>query len=181
MDIGLIIVTLLLAFITGFYTFNLSRIEVFDKRYKIYESLLRLIEFSKHYEEINIFFKTKSSSDDPMPLYNTFYGNIYDNFNFHIESSRFLFSKDVYKFLMKVKENADNVKDYIWDELHGNQNSKKEKNCNDSIEQLRNNELMNEINKLFNPYLEFEENIIIYVLKKLLSWLKSAFFFTCQK
>lgn len=167
----LVIVTLLLAIITGFYTFNLSRISVFDKRYKIYESLIKLIKVIQEFKEVKLLnFVLDIPKDRKVLLidfYKSFYGDTYNNFVFNIESVRFLFNEELYVFLVTFEKQATNVKDYAYDYLNENfmdnlDRDEKEKKCAEAIKYFLSLNLEHDVVKKLSPYLEFEENIAKY-------------------
>lgn len=175
----LVIATLLLAFITGFYTFNLSRISVFDKRYKVYESLFNLIKTTIMFKG-NLFdpfsFQSDGSELDKYQRYKNSYGDPYDKFIINIESSRFLFNEEIYSFLREYENKFTDANKYIYGRFTDNaflSSSVFEDKFKTSIQYFSSLDL-NALTSKFSPYLEFEENILKYYRNLICKWCCSS-------
>jgi len=182
--LALVVVILLLVI----YTYNLGKISLFDRRHRVYESLLEMRRLIKKYDARVIESGRKmieiALSGDPSPhqsykicsdQYDENFGNIYKKFIFEIESSRFLYDLKIYKFLTEAKEKASIADEYIRREVFQEEgNSGEYKLGFTNLYDYFSNTLTDDyIVSFFDAYLRIEENIckIIYCrIKKICNW-----------
>lgn len=167
MDIWLVIVTLILVFVTGFYTYNLSRIELFDKRYKIYESLIRLLENIDDYNKLINIKKNigdKSSIEFVLDdVKNSPFRRPFEAYKYNLEASRFLYSEEIYKFLDQIETEAKLIDIYFDDYVTNHSgDADKRTSAETAIRNICSNYPKQTIADKFLPYLKYEENILIF-------------------
>jgi hypothetical protein len=159
-----------------FYTFNLGRIEVFDKRYKVYESLCELIRTINKYDDkfldeiIDLLkarvgmMKPEYAFREPVEMFRLNFKNVYDQFIFHIESSRFLYNEEIYTFLNDIKKNSDVIKDYLKNVFYDMEKPEKNKKEYEAAIKYFLTDVTNEkVVDKFTGFLQYEENIFKYI------------------
>ena len=176
MTILLVIGSFLLVVVTGFFTFNLNRITVYDKRYKIYESLRKLSRNIKGYKDADIrhvseLFKVNMEKNNvnAHQAYKCLYGDDYDDFVYNIESSRFLFDEEIYEFLQEIDEQAKIMSNFFIKFLRVDMsvNDVSDANLCEAVNYFVNASFDKITLEKFYPYLKFEEDIFKWFLKHL--------------
>ena len=179
-EILLVIVTIVLVLVTGFYTFNLAKIEIFDKRYKAYLSLLSIIEFAKNQPKVLLFTmlafqdRIKENKLDRYDLYNSFFGNKYEKFTYHENASKFIFKDNLAAIFLKIKPKVDALNTYINEQIIFADDAEKNKelkleNITIMLKQVLEAVTEYELQS-FYPTLKYEENIINYYRSLMCTW-----------
>ena len=176
LTILLVIASFLLVVVTGFFTFNLNRIAVYDKRYKIYESLIKLSRNIKGYKDVDIrrvseLFKAtmEENNVNTHQAYKCLFGDDYDDFVYNIESSRFLFDDEIYKFLQEIDEQAKIMSNFFVKFLRVDMfvSDVSDASLDKAVKYFVNASFDKITLEKFYPYLKFEEDIFKWYLKPL--------------